>query len=206
MEFCSLGPKCHSAKLLQYIGKKKESYPFDWIYSHLEMIVHCIKDEFKTFMNKQYYINGDISLKMQTHIYYYPNTITMFNHHNPLVKTDYDFFKRCINRFQALLKSDRQKIFLYFAEFSAEIQNTICEFNLQFTEFTKNYKLLVILYKRDKTHTVTVEYYKQLTLINITVLSKNDGVIFESEADNSFINKILTDYSEAAFPVKFYTV
>jgi len=206
MEFCSLGPKCHSAKLLQYINKKKESYPFDWIYSHLDMIIHCIGDGFTTFMDKRYYLNVDTLSKMQTHTYYYPNTITMFNHHNPLAKEDYDFFKRCINRFQALLKSNNPKLFLYFAEFSDEIQNAILEFNVQFTGFTKNYKLLVILYRQGKTHTITVKYYKNITMINITVLSKNDGVIFENTADNSFINKVLIEYSNAAFPVKFYTI
>jgi hypothetical protein len=206
MEFCSLGPKCHSAKLLQYINKKKESYPFDWIYSNLAMINHCIKDDFSIFMDKKYYINADDSLKMQTHTYYYPNTITMFNHHNPLVKEDYTFFKRCINRFQGLLKSDRPKIFLYFAEFSSEIQNTVLEFNAQFTDFTKNYKLLVILYKKGKANISTAEYYKHVILITVTVLSKTDGVKFESEDDNCFINKILIDYISAAFPVKFYTV
>ena len=206
MDFCSIGPKCHSAKLLQYIGKKKESYPFDWIYSHLEMINHCIKDEFNTFMDRRHYLNHDTLSKMQTHTYYYPNTITMFNHHNPLAKDDNDFFKRCISRFQALLKSDKPKIFLYFAEFSSEIQNTIREFNIQFTGFTKNYKLLVILYRKGKTHTLAVEYYKNITMINITVLSKTDGVKFENEVDNIFINKTLLDYSNAAFPVKFYTI
>jgi len=201
-----LGPKCHSAKLLQYIGKKKESYPFDWIYSHLEMIIHCIKDEFCTFIDKQYYINGDLCLKMQTHTYYYPNRITMFNHHNPLAKEDYDFFRRCINRFQRLLKSDHPKIFLYFTEFSDEIQTTIHEFNAQFTDFTKNYKLLVILYRKGKIHKLNVEYYKQMILINITVLSRTDGVKFESDEDNNFVNKIILEYINAAFPVKFYTI
>ena len=169
MEFCSLGPKCHSAKLLQYIGKKKESYPFDWIYSHLEMINHCIKDEFNTFMDKRYFLNCDTSSKMQTHTYYYPNTITMFNHHNPLTKEDHNFFKRCINRFQTLLKSDRQKIFLYFAEFSAEIQNAILEFNVQFTDFTKIYKLLAILYKRARPSCVLINCSNH-SLVNVYLM------------------------------------
>ena len=49
---CSLGNRCHTAYLLKKCNLKKTSYPFDWIFSDLYMILHCIEDNFNKFLNK----------------------------------------------------------------------------------------------------------------------------------------------------------
>lgn len=203
MEFCSIGPKCHSAKILQYIKKKKESYPFDWIYSNLPMVLHCIRDEFRTFMDKTYYMNKDLTLRMQTHTFYFPITLTMFNHHNPLLSEDYYYYNRCISRFITLLKSDTPKLFLYFAEMAPNSWAEIVEFNAQFSRITKFYKIVAILYTLGKEHNAHIEYNKEIILVNITVTSKTDGTRFDLEEDNRYIESILIRISENAFPVNF---
>ena len=45
--FCSLGTLCHSSLLLKRNNLKKCSYPFDWIYSNCDNVIHCIKNKFK---------------------------------------------------------------------------------------------------------------------------------------------------------------
>lgn len=203
MEFCSLGPKCHSAKILQYINKKKESYPFDWIYSNLPMITHCIKDKFRILMDKKYYVNPDLNLKMQTHTFYFPSTITMFNHHNPLAKEDYEYYRRCISRFNTLLTSEKSKIFLYFSSETEDVKTYVNEFNSEFSKITKNYKFICMLYKKAQTRSYKIEYHKEIIFIDITVTSKTDGVIFEDKEDNKFIEYLLNEISGKAFPVNF---
>lgn len=44
MEFISIGPYFSSADLLKYSGLRNSSYPFDYIFSSLEMVKHCIND------------------------------------------------------------------------------------------------------------------------------------------------------------------
>ena len=39
---CSLGPQCHSSNILKRLNIKKESYPFDWIFSNLKNLEHAI--------------------------------------------------------------------------------------------------------------------------------------------------------------------
>ena len=57
MRFISAGPICDTAWELQEGGLRKESYPFDWVYSTLPMVLHCIEDRFKTFLDKSQYFH-----------------------------------------------------------------------------------------------------------------------------------------------------
>ena len=47
----SLGNTCHVAYLLKRLRWKPASYPFDWIRSNPEMVRHCIRDDFKQFLD-----------------------------------------------------------------------------------------------------------------------------------------------------------
>ena len=42
---CSLG-RCHSSQILKSNNLKKCSYPFDWIFSNSDIILHCLEDNF----------------------------------------------------------------------------------------------------------------------------------------------------------------
>ena len=55
MEFISIGPYCGSADIIKNTGSRNTSYPFDYIFSSLEMVKHCINDRFNIFLNKNYY-------------------------------------------------------------------------------------------------------------------------------------------------------
>ena len=49
---CSLGSLCHSAQILKNNNLKRCSYPFDWIFSSPNMVIDCISDDFKKFLDK----------------------------------------------------------------------------------------------------------------------------------------------------------
>lgn len=55
----SIGYRCSSAGILKSLGLKTESYPFDWLVSRLPIIEHCVKTEFKSFLNPDNYRCGN---------------------------------------------------------------------------------------------------------------------------------------------------
>lgn len=52
MILISVGPSCLTATELLDNKLRKESFPFDYIWSSLEMIEHCIEDKLKHFLIK----------------------------------------------------------------------------------------------------------------------------------------------------------
>ena len=49
-EFVSLGCFCAPSYGMQLLGVKKNSYPFDWVRSTMEGIIHCVENEFEDFL------------------------------------------------------------------------------------------------------------------------------------------------------------
>jgi hypothetical protein len=54
-KFLSLGYRCSSAGILKSLGLKQESLPFDWLVSRLPIIEHCIRTDFRDFLNPDNY-------------------------------------------------------------------------------------------------------------------------------------------------------
>lgn len=64
-EFISLGCFCAVSNALQLLALKKNSYPFDWVRSSIEGVLHCLDMEFEDFLTystcwatEQYYVFG----------------------------------------------------------------------------------------------------------------------------------------------------
>ncbi len=193
---CSLGPQCHSSNILKRLEIKKESYPFDWIFSNLKNVEHAIKDDFKIFLDKQYYTNIDPDSKTQSHSYYFENGGSMFNHHNPLNKIDYDYFLRCVNRFNTLLKEKPNKLFvltyinLEIKSFTS-IQKKIQEFNKFFDRYVLNYRLLVILHFISDKQWHEFNIYENIDFLILSTKSKSNGLKFMDFEDNMYLDKVI---------------
>lgn len=63
MKLLSFGYRCSSISIIKEMGYKNESYPFDWIISDLNTIEDCLKNNFKYFLDKQYYIKKEVILE-----------------------------------------------------------------------------------------------------------------------------------------------
>ena len=140
---CSLGTVCQSSQILKNNNLKKCSYPFDWIFSNCDSIIHCIEDDFKIFLDKSYYIS--ISDSYCGHSHYCPH---MWRHHNPLNNENhYNYYVRCVNRFKLLLQSQEHKLFTMIfvnkeqGSHSDNFKQTIIEFNNKLSKYTNNYTL-----------------------------------------------------------------
>ena len=189
---CSLGNLCHASQILKNNNLKKSSYPFDWIFSNNNNIIHCIEDDFKKFLDKSYYVN--ISNKKCGHSYYNER---MFNHHNPLNnENDYNYYVRCVNRFKNLLQCEEQKLFIMIFvnmdNFEENLKNNIINFNNKFSKYTKNYKLLVILHIKNKENNYHAFQHKDtIDFLELHTLSSSNGLHFTDKNDNDYLNNVI---------------
>lgn len=189
---CSLGTLCHSSQILKDNGLKKFSYPFDWIFSNCDNIIHCLEDDFHIFLDKSYYVNR--GAKKCDHTYY---SINMFNHHNPLTnENDYNYYIRCVNRFKQLLQYEEHKLFLIIFPNMDNVEendkNKVIDFNNKFSKYTKNYILLVIFHIKNKKaicHRFT--YHDNIHFLELRTLSTTNGRAFKNNNDNNYLNYLL---------------
>lgn len=198
---CSLGPQCHSSNILKRLNIKKESYPFDWIFSNLKNVEHAIKDDFKIFLDKQYYTNKDPESKTQRHSYYFENSATMFNHHNPLNKIHYDYFVRCVNRFNTLLLEKENKLFVMTytnleIKSISNIKKKIQDFKNFFDNYVLNYRFLVILHFISDKQWHEFNICDNVDFLLLSTNSKSNGLKFMDFEDNIYLdNVILSKYT-----------
>ena len=194
---CSIGNRCHTAYMLKQCNIKKASYPFDWIFSDLSMVLNCINDNFNIFLNKEYYTVLDSSSFRQKHSYYQLNDQEYtFNHHNPLKKDDYLYFERCCLRFQNLLKKTEFKMFitmfLNYTKIDEEFINKIIDFNNIFGNFTSNYGLLCIVnYMSDFNYHHFIKR-NNIHILELYTTSPSNGKEFEKKEDNEYLHNIIT--------------
>lgn len=150
-EVCSFGSLCHSASFLKRNDLKKVSYPFDWIFSNMNIIKDCLNNNFSVFMNKEYFIEKTEKYKCG-HKKYHPD---MFNHCNPINDEDYHYYERCIVRFNQFLQSDNNKLFLMmfvnqnpntFLEKDHDFHKKIIDFTNDITKYTKNENYLFVVH------------------------------------------------------------
>lgn len=189
---CSLGPLCQSSQILKDNKIKTCSYPFDWIFSDCDMILHCIKNDFNKFLDKGYY--NAIAYNRCGHSYYHN---TMFNHHNPLEnENDYEYFRRCICRFKELLNCHEPKLFIMtfinMDHVQEELKNKLIEFNNNFAKYTKNYVLLVIFHikhKKNNHHDIT--YHDNIHFLELHTISHSNGKCFHDNNDTTYLNNII---------------
>ena len=195
---CSLGSLCQSSQILKRNNLKICSYPFDWIFSNFDNILHCIEDDFKIFLDKSYY--NAVDATHCEHTYYYEKGCgtNMFNHFNPLENTHhYDYYVRCVNRFKDLLQKQEHKMFVIILvnndnSIDDNIINNIIDFNNKFSKYTSNYTILFIFHipnKQQKNHIFT--YHDNIHILELHTLSTSGGVDFHNNDDNIYLDNII---------------
>lgn len=189
---CSLGSVCHCSQILKNNKLKKCSYPFDWIHSNHDNVIHCIEDDFNIFLDKSYYIR--IQDKVCGHSYYHT---CMWRHHNPLNdENDYNYYYSCVNRFKQLLQYEEHKLFIMLFTNMDNIEEinkkNIINFNNKFYKYTKNYTLLVIFNIKDKENNHHVfTYHDNIDFLELHTLSSSNGSYFINTNDDDYLNNIL---------------
>jgi len=144
----SLGDNCCVGKWLQRLRLKKQSYPFDWLFSRADIVRDCLEDDFAKFLDKDNYRAPKGAKKCQ-HLVYLPKG-HMFNHYNPLAQEDhYTYYVRCVQRFRKVMQSDARKLFVRIPGRLNNAENNCAEARrlcAALSEKTKNFMLVTILY------------------------------------------------------------
>lgn len=118
-----LGMRCATAQVLQDIGARSASYPFDWIFSTPEMVVYCLEDDFALLLRREEYIptspqKRGSNLALCDHRTFRDSfgVWNMFNHHNPMQPSDYAYLQRCVDRFRALANAEDPTLFVVLTD------------------------------------------------------------------------------------------
>ncbi len=192
-EVCSFGTLCHSAYFFKENNLKHCSYPFDWIFSNIEMIIDCLDNNFSTFMNKELFIEKEDKTKCG-HKTYHPD---MFNHKNPLLEEDYNYYKRCIERFNELIKSEKNKLFMmmFVNNNPKNFENNDNKINF-FTEFLSkhiknaNYFFVIHFSNRKQQKYEIKNLSNNITILYLYTKSTSNGTVFLNNKDNLFFKSI----------------
>ena len=196
---CSLGNSCFSASYFKHYALKQTSYPFDWIFSNLDIVKYCIQDNFSALLNKSYY--SVIGQKQCEHLMFketFQNKILLM-HHNPYYNNDdYEYFIRCVERFKFLLMNSEQKLFfIAFDNISVNniesIKESVISFNNFFKQKTTNYNILCLIHI-DNINVKPSHIIFNNDNINFIIFyssSVNIGTKFENNNDNLYLDKII---------------
>ncbi len=105
----SIGQTCSSAWYLKQVGAKKASYPFDWILTSSDIILDCIADGFRRYLDKAN-MRPLRRGRSAGHTIYHSS---MFSHRSPLASDDdYRYYERCCSRWIDLLNSTTPVVFV----------------------------------------------------------------------------------------------
>ncbi|KAA9010774.1 DUF4214 domain-containing protein [Sphingobium limneticum] len=154
----SLGVDCFSASKIKQIGRRTGSFPLDWCFSTPEMLNHILEDDFNIFLDRKYFLTNedikrpDIHINQCDHLYYRDkfDISFVFNHKNPTNETDYNYYRRTVDRFRNNLSSDKQKLFVLIS----------WRGNYQLSSFMK---MLDILNSRSDSHSVIAINVKNIS-------------------------------------------
>jgi hypothetical protein len=114
----SLGTHCLTSNMLKTFHLKKWSGPFDWIFSSVGMITHCIEDEFSIYLDRKYHQAVPKELRIHKdenvceHTYYRDNfgIRFLFNHFDASVDEHYRYYTRCVDRFRHVVNSQARNL------------------------------------------------------------------------------------------------
>jgi hypothetical protein len=188
---CPIGNYCFGAALLSNKKIRKEAMPFDWLFTTPKYTAEVIKNDFKDFLDKSYYV--DIGLnepdneRQAGHSLYHEN---FFNHKDPRLDGDYDYYVRCVDRFRDFMKKDDKKLFLCFfkneKEMTTEMIDEVLELNKVLSEKTTNHHLMVHInfpYKVTEKPIISIDQKDNLTIFQMHSLMDNHGLGYGHDLD-----------------------
>jgi hypothetical protein len=170
---------------------KMASYPFDWVDIRNETnVLHCLKDDFNIFMDKSYY--QPFEPGKRRHSYY---SYKFFNHKDPMKDEDYNYYKRCISRFKEMLSSGEKKLFMLgFFNLEAvtdERRQELLYFNKEFSDFTSNYTLLVILHRVGEEIKHSVSNIDNVCFLELETKTPSNGLLFKTREENDYLESVI---------------
>lgn len=221
-EALSIGDTCMASHLLKKNNLKRKSYPFDWIFSNLDMVEDCIQDGFVKFLDKNAMrrLPDPEKTNQCGHLHYgNPPDYVIFNHHNPLDnEEEYQYFKRCIKRFyETMALPQTTLLFLVYRYIPfSEIENSknrVLDFNQKLKSILvkrgilhPNYRIFCLFIRDDQCSLSHPESYHftvkncDFSILHLTSeIDKIWGLAYMNPLDNAFVDKNLLEMYNFVF-------
>lgn len=204
----SLGCSCNVSYFIKMLNLKRFSLPFDWIFSNCKMIIDILNNNFEDFINTKYIIGKS------RHIKYHEK---MFNHKNMTNETNIEYYKRCITRFQKIINSEKNKLFIHtsykilgnrrdyanffvspYDEHKLETNKDYIELYNCLKSITQNFILIIIIQipfcKEPKIVKEIIEGSEELIIYNLHMKGDTSGTNFSHNIDINNYKKIINSY------------
>ncbi|CAH6421741.1 Papain cysteine peptidase (DUF1796) [uncultured virus] len=193
--FINIGEFCFWTFLLKTMNKRYDAYPFDWMFSNLSFVIEQIDTDFDQFNKMINQMTKDSFKNYETECFKRPS----IPHKNLNILEDRQYYVRCILRFQNILQSENQIIFLHI---DGQLNKHNEHINL-FNKYIKNkypnlkYLIITLCFKQNKSILDNYIFEKKNDMFNIfywTFYLKESspdlGNWFAYASDPILINKI----------------
>lgn len=205
-EKIGLGQNCNASWYLKATGLKEASYPFDWIFSTPDIVIDMLEDNFEQFLNREQYISHGLDAG---HERYHE---TFFGHRNPANSlTDHEFLKRCVVRWNTLMRSKRPIVFLtvvlnesdkrkrwqegFTKQFEMPTNQTLKEYGSVMEEIHKlnpNCKFLFVeQYTEVPFELAAIEKTEHTFWLRFSAIDSNTGVQYLHDVDDEVMKTVV---------------
>jgi hypothetical protein len=205
----SLGTECYASWTLKQMGLKRYSLPFDWLFSSLPMVLHCLEDDFATFLDPRHYRPVPLADRPAPHIglcdhAHYAGEFGVrhvFNHFDPSELTWHAYLVRAVGRFRRLLASPAPKLFFATVrtaqpELLVESFTRLAALLDRSTAKAELHLLAIVPPDANRSFSRTV--LTQVDAHRLTVwqpYTRLDGLVFEDAFDDLFVRRMLAEHS-----------
>jgi hypothetical protein len=147
----SLGTHCFTSGLLRRWGLRSSSGPFDWTFSSIGMVAHCVDDDFATFLDRSQYQPVPVEQRRAgpnanrvNHAYYLDKHRVefVFNHHDVHLPEDYAHFQRTVQRFRDGLHSSQFRAYVLTRWHTDNFLDELAVLRTALARHASNYRLI----------------------------------------------------------------
>lgn len=193
----SIGSNCMTAYLTRRLDLRRYAGPFDWVFCNPNLVLSCINDEFREYLDPQNFVNdgSDTAWGHKTYMERYGQRRT-FNHHNVQNQADYEHFLRCVARFQSLRSCD-SRVMLTLNLPAGFLENEHVQSDLlAIAGSFKDAKILLIGLTAEGPR--NVEYRAKTDRMDVYAVTPSaactNGLWFEADADNALLDFVMNEY------------
>lgn len=207
-EIISVGSHCITSSFLKSAGIKRWSGPFDWIFSNIRMVNHCFSDKFTAFLDRRFHIKTPmnsiihVGANVCAHSFYKDNfgVEFVFNHHDITVDHVYDYYVRCVSRFQRTVNGPNETLLVGLT------QNVVEEDFLELCRHAENFcNTKVFIFKAfnspDGGFGISTNIiYKQHRLFNFSMIGEMGPVNFTNPYDEIVFRAAISSLIQIVHP------
>jgi hypothetical protein len=177
------------------------AYPFDWTLSSPQMIIDCLRDDFRTFLDPTQHVTVEPGISSNHLVYgsmvWGKNFDGIFNQHLTFAHKDvtiadhYAYYQRCVERFRNLLASPEPKLFIVIAQDMEYNSKEIRELRDILRQRTRNSHLLCISLFNENESRYTFDQEDGIKYLKIYTYSRSDGRGFAKAHDNEYLQYLI---------------